>query len=158
MFYLPDSLDNHYATALKMQKWQTVSQGLPSRFYNQFFGTFFRSGCLAAPCRPVIRGSRGLIIRGSRGLIIRGSRVLIIRGSRVLTISGRSIPDGRAGLSHHLQHRLQGIPPENVIGHFIHIRRDGIEADASTRHFDHTDVILPVADCHGICQTDAKTV
>ena len=109
MFYLPDSLDNHYATALKMQKWQTVSPGLPFRFCNIFFGKFF-------PDR----------------------------------LSG--------GLSDHFEDRFQGISPEDVIGHLIYVRRGGIKADACTRHFDHADVVLPISDCHRICQADAKTV
>ena len=122
MFYLPDTLDNHYATALKMQKWQTIGQGLPSKSYSVFFAAFFRSGC------PVASGG------DNTGYF------------------------GTGALSDHFQDRFQGIPPENIIGHLIYVRRNGIKADSRTRHFDHADVVLPISDCHRICQADAKTV
>ena len=62
----------------------------------------------------------------------------------------------KAALPYNLQYRFKRIPAKNIVGDLVDTRGSGIERDTRPRHFDHTNIVLPVPDCHGICQTDTK--
>ena len=64
-----------------------------------------------------------------------------------------------AGLSpRHAKHWLKGGVAKHVICHLVEDGRDRVERDARSRHFDHTNIVFPVANCHRVCQTYAKTM
>ena len=62
------------------------------------------------------------------------------------------------GSPNNAQYRLQGGGAEGIVCHLIEARGRGIEGNARSRHFDHTNVVFAISYCHGVGQADAETV
>ena len=67
-------------------------------------------------------------------------------------------PAAEAGSPGYGEDRPERCVTEHIICHLVEDGGGGIERNAGSRHFDHTDIAFAIADCHGVCQADAKPV